>query len=146
MDERKRITGTPFLTSPPPQGLGLTLYRNPDNSITGYVTLTPYHEGPPGHTHGGASAAMLDETIAMAVWVAGYKVVSASLNINYRKPLPLGIEVRLHTRVEKIEGRKIHARGHILLPDGNVAVEGSGLFIEAPHLLEKAPPLGTEAT
>jgi hypothetical protein len=32
------------------------------------------------------------------------------------------------------EGRKVTAHSELRLPDGEVAVAGKGLFVEAPHL------------
>ncbi|MBL0345264.1 PaaI family thioesterase [Candidatus Villigracilis affinis] len=72
-----------------PNGIGITMFVDDDGVLTSEFTLNETHQGPPGHTHGGASAAILDEIMGLVVWAAGHKVVAANININYRKMLPL---------------------------------------------------------
>ncbi|CAJ0947266.1 unnamed protein product, partial [Ranitomeya imitator] len=73
----------------------------------------PFLEGPPGFTHGGCIATILDSTLgAGAVYIAG-PVMTANLNIDYRNPIPLGCTVIVDSHVEKEEGRKVYARGQI---------------------------------
>lgn len=91
-------------------------------------------QGPPGHTHGGASAAVIDEAMGAAVWRSGLKVVLANMNLDYHLPLPLHIPLRVEAWLERVEGRKAYAHGRILLPDKRTAVTGTGLFVHAPHL------------
>jgi acyl-coenzyme A thioesterase PaaI-like protein len=95
-------------------------------------------QGPPGHAHGGFSAAVLDEVMGAAVWQAGYTVAAAKIEVNYRKPVPLGICISTRGYITRRNGRKIYARGEISLPDGTLLVAGKGLFVFAPHLFEKS--------
>ena len=64
--------------------------------------------------------------------------MTASLNINYRKPAPAGAFVVLRAKTVKVEGRKAWVEGHIetLVGKGEepqVLVEASALFIEPRH-------------
>ncbi|XP_056403295.1 acyl-coenzyme A thioesterase THEM4-like isoform X2 [Hyla sarda] len=90
----------------------------------------PYLEGPPGYTHGGCIATMLDSTLgAIAVYVYGH-VMTANLNINYRNPIPLGCTVLVDGHLEKLDGRKVFTRGQIRsYDDRTVHTEATGLFI-----------------
>lgn len=115
-----------------PAGLGLQWYAD-GNLVYSEFRLSLGQQGPPGHVHGGASAAILDEAMGKAVWRAGLEVLLANLNLNYRLPAPLGVALRCEARVERSEGRKAWAKGRILLPDGGVAVEGVGLYVRVPH-------------
>ncbi len=124
-----------------PQSLGITWYQNEDGSIRAEMVFTEAHQGPPGHTHGGASAAVLDEAMGVAVWRAGYSVASVNLEINYSKPLPLGQKVNITARVAEIHPRKVLTTGEIRLANGVVAVTGRGVYAEAP-LLFKDPNFG----
>jgi uncharacterized protein (TIGR00369 family) len=116
--------------------LGITWYQDEDNSIHAEMVFTEAHQGPPGHAHGGASAAVLDEAMGVAVWRAGYGVASVNLEINYSKPLPLGQTVGITARIAEIHPRKILTTGEIRLPNGVVAVTGRGIYVEAPHLFK----------
>lgn len=128
------IKGSRYLTGEPPVGMGLMFYGESATSIVASVILDARHEGPPGHVHGGFSASLIDEAMGGAVWRAGFQGVAANLNVNFRLPVPLGVEVVVRGWVERVEGRKIFTAGSVTLPDGQTAVEGRGLFIEATHL------------
>jgi acyl-coenzyme A thioesterase PaaI-like protein len=88
-------------------------------------------QGPPGHAHGGASAAVIDEAMGAVVWQSGLRALLANLNLNYRLPVPLHTPLRAEAWLERVEGRKAYARGQILVGD-RVAVEGTGLFVHIP--------------
>lgn len=120
-----------------PHGMGLTWYVEEDGSIFASFILSEAQQGPPGHAHGGAAAAILDEAMGAAVWYAGYNVAVVHLSLDYRKPLPLHQPLSCRARMERQDGRKLHASGEIYLPDGTVAVRARGIFVPAPHLFEQ---------
>jgi acyl-coenzyme A thioesterase PaaI-like protein len=120
-----------------PSGIGLTWYDE-DGVISSEFTLCEAQQGPPGYAHGGASAAILDEAMGAAVWRAGYDVAVVNLEIHYRHPLPLNQPLTCTAQLDNKNGRKIHAVGEIHLPDGELAVSGSGLYVEAPQLFGSA--------
>jgi len=93
-------------------------------------------QGPPGHAHGGASAAVIDEAMGASVWQSGYRALLAHYELDYKLPVPLNAPVRVEARVEKVDGRKVYARGRILLADGREAVVGSGLYLHIPGFFE----------
>ena len=119
-----------------PHGIGITMFVDDDGVLTSEFTLDEAQQGPPGHTHGGASAAILDEVMGLVVWAAGHKVLAANININYRKPLPLHQPLRAEARIAEVGERKIISEGKILLPDLTVAVEGSGVYVIATRFFE----------
>lgn len=118
-----------------PSGMGVRWYVREDESIWGKVTLGERQQGPPGHAHGGATAALLDEAMGGAIWHAGYMVMSVNLSVNYRRPVPLGAALEVSGRFVRQEGRKIHAIGQVQLSDGSVAVEATGMYVEVPGVL-----------
>ncbi|HID35311.1 MAG TPA: PaaI family thioesterase [Anaerolineae bacterium] len=95
------------------------------------------HQGPPDHAHGGASASVIDEAMGASVWQSGYRALLAHYELDYKLPAPLNAPVRVEAWVEKVEGRKVYARGRILLEDGQVAVEGTGLYLHIPSFFEE---------
>lgn len=118
-----------------PNGLGLRWFLRDDGSIYAQATLNENQQGAPGIAHGGALAAMLDEAMGAAAWQAGYKVLAISLKVDYLRPVHLGTQVEVLASVTKKEGRKVFARGEIVLPDGEKATVGEGIFVEAEKLL-----------
>lgn len=119
-----------------PHSIGMTWWVDDDGVLTADFTLDLAKQGPPGHAHGGASAAILDEAMGLVVWAAGYKVAAVNLEINYHKPVPLHQPLTLVARITEQDERKIFSTGEIRLPDGRVAVSGRGIYVVAPKLFE----------
>lgn len=120
-----------------PEGLGLIWYEEAGVVVSEF-TLGRGQQGPPGHVHGGASAAILDEAMGKAVWRAGHQVLAANLNVDYRRPTPLGVALRAEAWVDRAEGRKVYAASVLRLPDGTAAVEATGLYVAVPHFFDAA--------
>lgn len=129
----RQIGGSTFIFGPKPGGFEAKFFADEQGNISGVVILDETKQGPPGHAHGGSLATLIDEAMGASAWNHGYRVLAANLNFDYRKPVPLGIEIRVSGMVERKEGRKVFTRGHITLPDGSIAVEGTGIFVEAPQ-------------
>lgn len=113
------------------------MFVDENGVLTSEFTLTKAQQGPPGHAHGGASAALLDEAMGLVVWAAGHKVAAVNVEINYHKPLPLNQPLNLEARVTQIDKRKVFSTGEIKLADGIVMVSGRGIYVAAPNLFEK---------
>lgn len=120
-----------------PKGIGICWYANEEGIISSEFSLTLSEQGPPGHAHGGALAAILDEIMGTAAWQTGYMVLAANINIDYLLPVPLGVQVRAEGMVTRKDGRKVFTRSELYLPDGRVATIGKGIFIEAKDLFTK---------
>ena len=97
-------------------------YLNPDRHLKARIWFGPETEGPPGHAHGGAMAAVLDEVLGLAAWTAGYSIVVGNLNINFRNLLPLQKVVTVETKVVSVEGRKVMVHGRIFCDKTTYAV------------------------
>ena len=108
----------------------LAYFRKPDEPVlyakAWFGTKTM---GPPGHVHGGAMAATLDEAMGAVCWMNGHQVVAATITISFLAMLPIQTETIVEARIERIEGRKIHLRSTLKNPSGLVVAEGSGLFV-----------------
>ncbi len=120
-----------------PHSIGLTLYVDDDGVMTAEFTLNDAQQGPPGHAHGGASAAVLDEAMGLVAWAKGLKVAAVNLEINYHKPLPLHQPLTLEARVTEQDEHKVFSTGEICLSDGTVAVSGRGIYVVAPKLFDQ---------
>jgi hypothetical protein len=104
--------------------------RESDNALIGKVWFGPGAQGPPKHAHGGSMAAVLDEALGSACWVAGHSVVAAELTTRFRKMLPLGEVITAEAWIERAEGRKFYPKGRLVGDDGAVYAEAAGLFVE----------------
>lgn len=109
----------------PPVDLKVT----PDGAVRAEFTLSPLYEGPPSYVHGGVSAMVLDQALGMAAAASGTPGMTATLELRYRRPTPLGVPLVVEARFSRVEGRKIYASGHITGPDGRVTVEATAMFI-----------------
>ena len=85
--------------------------------------------GPPGHVHGGAMAAALDEAMGAVCWMNDYKVVAATISVTFIAMLPIETETILEARIDRIDGRKIYTAAKLLGPAGKPVSQGEGLFI-----------------
>jgi acyl-coenzyme A thioesterase PaaI-like protein len=95
----------------------------------GRVTFTRPYEGPPGCVHGGMIAAAFDQVLSVANIMSGVAGPTAQLKVRYRKPTPLGVEVRFEGWQTRVAGRRIHAEGRLLVDDV-VTVEAEGVFVQ----------------
>lgn len=101
-----------------------------DNVLFARVWFGPGAEGPPGHVHGGAMAAVLDEAMGASAWLVGHAVLAAKITIEFRAPLPLGSIVTVEAGVVGVDGRKVTTRGRLFAADGITRADGEGLFVE----------------
>lgn len=99
------------------------------------VRFTPQreHEGAPGLIHGGVLSAAFDEALGTAPYfLAGKICVTGTLEVVYRKPVPIGVEVTVVARVDEVDGRKVRTSGEAYSGDTFVA-ESTAVFIEVPR-------------
>jgi acyl-coenzyme A thioesterase PaaI-like protein len=79
--------------------------------------------------HGGWVACAFDEILGIANIEAGNPGMTARLTIHYRKPTPLFRELRIRAWVDRVEGRRIMARGEMW--DGEtLTAEADGIFVQ----------------
>ncbi len=101
--------------------------------------------GPPGHVHGGAMAAALDEAMGAVCWMNGHKVVAATISVNFVAMLPVETETIVDASIDRIDGRKIYTQSHLTNAAGAIVAEGQGLFVvlkeEALRALAPTRPL-----
>ena len=121
-----------------PTGLHMKVVGSKDR-VRGSFVVTEHHQGAPGLAHGGVIAAAVDEAMGFLIYLLAAPAVTVHLEVNYRKPVPVGSLLELETHVEKIDGRKVFAvlTGTV---DGNVHIEASSIYVKVgvehflPHL------------
>jgi uncharacterized protein (TIGR00369 family) len=115
-------------------GLHARFYETETNELVALIRPSEEHQGYPGRMHGGIAATILDETIARSIrhgkndHVWG---VTLELKTRFRKPVPLGQELKVICRVTSEGSRTFEGSGEIVLPDGEIAVSAEGKYIKA---------------
>lgn len=102
--------------------------RVEDDQIVGSVTMGSVYNGPPGSVHGGMIALVMDELLGSTCVAADLGAFTGTLSVRYQRLVPLDTEVKLRGWVDRIEGRKVFAKGEISL-DEVVLTTAEGIFI-----------------
>jgi acyl-coenzyme A thioesterase PaaI-like protein len=116
------VVGVRNAAAPP-----LLVEHDADGRVWSDFHLGAAYEGPPGLVHGGVSSMILDQMLGEAAGAGGRPGMTATLTVTYRQGTPLG-SLRAEAWLERSQGIKTWARGHLVGPDG-VTVEAEGLFI-----------------
>ena len=109
-------------------------YELESGELLGVFDPLQEHQSYPGRLHGGISSAMLDETIGRAINISDPQAwgVTVELTVRFRKPVPVGEEVRAIGRITRDSRRIFEGSGEIVLADGTVAVEAAGKYMKLP--------------
>lgn len=109
----------------PDNPIGLKLKFTEENDrYTARFTAGPEHQGFDGIVHGGIVATLLDEIMARYPYAKGQDAVTARLEVRYRQPTPVGVELTLTGWVVSQKGRMYELAGTVSLPDGTITAEG----------------------
>ncbi len=76
-----------------PHGIGLRFTMTGPGAVAARIVLDPKFQGYAGIAHGGIVMTLLDEGMAHAAGAAGVLGVTASIDIRFRAPVPLGDEL-----------------------------------------------------
>jgi acyl-coenzyme A thioesterase PaaI-like protein len=112
-----------------PSSVGIDFTRETGALVTARCTVPGMFQGPPGRVHGGVVAVIVDELMGTVVRVTERRAFTARLQVQFRAPAPVEVELTFRAWVHDVVGRKIEIRaeGHA----GEVLfVEADALFIE----------------
>ncbi len=116
-----------------PQGLHLSFVFDRDTprgvTATATVELTRFHEGPPGHIHGGIIAVLMDEAMSKINAPMNVLAMTRHMEVDYLRPCPLGVPLTLVSFNLRREGRKLFHQAELSLPDGTMLARGKGVFL-----------------
>ncbi len=126
-----------------PTGLHLKAFVGEGLSISGQFTVTQNHQGAPGLAHGGLLSLAFDEALGKLMWLLRAPAVTARLETDFLRPVPIGTVLHISARITGQLGRKVYseAEGRLNGPDGDIAVRAASIFVVVPmkHFLENAP-------
>ncbi len=101
-----------------------------EDGVGGRFSLAQTHEGGPGLAHGGVVAAVLDDLFGFLLYRTGSPMVTARLEVDYRRPIALDVEYAATARVVSHQGRKVWCEGSLSYEGGTVLAQARGLFLQ----------------
>ena len=115
-------------------GLRASFYELDNDELLAVFTPREQHQSYPGRLHGGISSTILDETIGRALMISQPEQfgVTVEISVRFKKPVPLGEELRVIGRITSDSKRFYEGTGEIVLADGTIAVEAHGKYLKMP--------------
>lgn len=126
-----------------PDGHHIRSFWDGEESVC-HFTPSPCHTAIPGYVYGGLLASLVDCHSTGTAAAAAYRAlgrdmgsdpplrfVTASLQVDYLKPTPLGPVLEVRGRVEEIKGRKVVVSAWIVA-EGRVVVRGRVVAVQLP--------------
>jgi uncharacterized protein (TIGR00369 family) len=117
-----------------PTGLHLSATVAEGVAVDAVFRVAEAHQGAPGLAHGGVLATAADETLGYLNWLLRRPAVTARLEVDYLRPVPVGSDLHLRAECLAVTGRKAFVRcaGRLDDPAGPVALRAAGLFVTVP--------------
>ena len=106
-----------------------------DGHVEGTATLTKRFTGPPGFVHGGITAMLADQLVALASGAIGARGISKSVEVRFRRPVPVGVELDLWSECVPA-GDDLPVR-YTIAHAGEVLVEGTGQMVRWADFAER---------
>jgi acyl-coenzyme A thioesterase PaaI-like protein len=126
-----------------PTGLHLVARAGTALDLTAEFTVTENHQGAPGLAHGGLLSLAFDEALGKLMWLIRSPAVTARLETDFMKPVPIGTTLHITAHITGQVKRKVYteAIGRLNGPDGEIAVRAAALFVIVPmsHFMSNAP-------
>jgi acyl-coenzyme A thioesterase PaaI-like protein len=132
-----------------PTGLHLVAHVGNAMDITAEFVVSENHQGAPGLAHGGLLSLAFDEALGKLMWLLRAPAVTARLETDFLKPVPMGSKLFITAEITGQVGRKVYcsAVGRLNSLDGEIAVRAAALFVIVPmsQFLQHAPAESLEA-
>ncbi|XP_045672337.1 acyl-coenzyme A thioesterase THEM4 isoform X1 [Phyllostomus hastatus] len=135
--DKEQLSQAQIFTETFKDGLGfeyVMFYNDVEKRTVCLFQGGPHLQGMPGFLHGGAVATMIDATVGMSAMKAEGLVMTANLNINFKRPVPLCSVVVINSQLDKTEGRKLFISCDVR------SVDETTLYSEATSLFIKLDP------
>lgn len=117
-----------------PEGLHLTFEPDGEAGARSEVTLPPRMQGYRGIAHGGVVMMLMDEVMAHTCRFVGEKAMTASCEVRFRKPVPLGEKLLMRGAVINRRRNVIYLTASLTLEDGTELATAEGTFVSLGRL------------
>jgi uncharacterized protein (TIGR00369 family) len=94
-----------------------------------HFKLSRKYTGPPGHSHGGIIATILDEAMGKVNKFRNVLALTSCMEIKYLKPVPLGQALTVTAQEQSVDGRRHINMAEIINGKGDVLARSTGTFI-----------------
>lgn len=98
--------------------------------IRGAFRVGAEYQGGPGFVHGGIIATLLDEVMGKVNRFRNVRAVTAELQVEYLRPVPVEEELVLAGWEVSKKGRNLYHVGEIRSTSGALLARGKGRFVE----------------
>jgi acyl-coenzyme A thioesterase PaaI-like protein len=117
-------------------GLHLELIGLDGGEVTARFHPRDDHRGAPAILHGGIASTAIDEVMVWAgILAEGVMTVTGTLDLRFRRPLPVDAPILARGRVERRSGRRLEMSGELV--DGDrVAAEGRGVYLVSSAVVD----------
>jgi acyl-coenzyme A thioesterase PaaI-like protein len=115
-----------------PTGLRLIATAGPGTSVTASFTVTEFHQGAPGLAHGGILSLAFDEALSSLMWLLRRPAVTARLETDFLRPVPVGSTLSITAEVTGVSDRKVYSKAEGFIDDGLAVVRAQALFVIVP--------------
>lgn len=113
-----------------PAGMKLSFDLDLDaRRARGSFVLGPDYAGGGGFAHGGIIAVVLDEAMGKLSRLANESAVTAEMNIEYKRPVPIDKPIVVEGWQEEATGRNRFRVAEIYDLQGNLLARGKGRFV-----------------
>jgi uncharacterized protein (TIGR00369 family) len=114
-----------------PNGLRLSFEIDKEKqTLKTTFVASPTYQGWDGIVHGGILSTLLDEAMANLVHELGYRAVTASIEIRFKKPAPILKPLLIYGELTEVSKRLIRAKAHIAQEDGAILATGMSTFMK----------------
>jgi uncharacterized protein (TIGR00369 family) len=111
-------------------GMKLTFEQDNENRrIIGRFVLGERYQGGGGFAHGGIIALLLDEAMGKVCRFREARAVTATMDIEYLKPVRVDQEIVVEAREAEQKGRNLFQTGEIRNQAGEILARGKARFV-----------------
>ncbi len=134
-------------------GYQIKSFWDGDETVS-HFTPKEYHTAIPGYVYGGLIASLIDchgtGTAALAAYRAenrehdslpALRFVTASLQVDYLKPTPLGTELELRGKLIEIKGKKVISEISVSA-NGEITARGKVIAVKMPEKMLRVEKRG----
>ena len=129
-------------------GLKIKSFWDGDETVAKFIPKD-YHTAIPGFVYGGLIASLIDchgtGTAALAFYRAenrapdslpALRFVTASLQVDYLKPTPIGVELEIRGKVVEVKGKKVISQITVSA-NGTITARGKVVAVQMPETFNK---------
>ena len=128
-----------------PNGLKVKFFAEGEVAKAEYVAGSDF-QGYKDIFHGGILAALLDEVMIKAILAKDIVVVTASMEISFKKPVKVGEKILLTGKILEQKKRIITTEGKACLKNGEVVATATGKYFVAEDKLKEKLQKSLEIT